>query len=524
MSAPDRFRGRGLVVRLAVWAAVVLAAGGAGLFWRQERAAASVDATATLALAGALRADGQLEVREELVILEAEDTVQRLLPAPDGLRWRGVTDATGRPVDHTTVPVADGLLVTVPLGTGTALLNLAYDLAGTVHEEADGGVEVRWPIADDRSPVAIAGLQLDLGWTGGGEAVDVALEGPGADPTVVPRDGGLRLTAGQLAPHRPVTLHAVLPGAAAEGAAPEAEDEGGSRADEATVPGEASPTGGGPAWLPVLVAVAFLSAWGVLHRRQGREPEATARGPVTARPTGHSPAEVGWLLRRGAVEDVDVVATVVDLHERGLLTVDGPVWRLTDPTGPPAGVVAHEQVVLDWLFADGPSLDTHERAGRIREEPGTWRRFWRTFTGAVGQAGAGSGLVQTAVDAERVVGAGLVAASVVVAGVIGTARGQPLWLLCVAAGALAMVFTDTLARRSPEGADAAAAWTAFADHLRADWAAVDPVRGHALVLGVRGVDTLTVRAVADTFAAYRELFVAATSYDPGPGLRRLLPW
>ncbi|HUG85707.1 MAG TPA: DUF2207 domain-containing protein, partial [Euzebya sp.] len=431
--------------RLALWAVIVLGAGATGLFWAGQRQDRTVDATVQLSLVGQLDSAGTLHVTEELVVQTiGQDSVQRILVVPAGVRWAGVTDDVGQSLAHTTLELPEGVQVTVPLRDEPSVLRLNYDLIGIAHAGMDAA-ELVWPVVDDRNPLAISGLEVDVTWPAGAGPEVVDVEAPGAATTVVPRDGGLRVQAGALPAHHAVEVHAAIPReAVTEGMVEQRSVLAGMTAP----PAREVQAGGGPAWPPVVVSLVFLAVWGAVHRSHGREPDGGVPSGVEAPPSAQSPAEVAWLLRRGAVRDQDLVTTIVDLTERGIVAVDGGTWMLAAGADALTELPPHEQVLLAWLFDRQEVLQVDDRLEEIRHAPSGWRDVRREFTSAVEGIGRSSGLVERTVDAESVLGGGVAATSMVVLGVVGTALGQPTWLLCVAVGALAIVAVDTFARRS----------------------------------------------------------------------------
>ncbi|HUG83698.1 MAG TPA: hypothetical protein VMM13_03990, partial [Euzebya sp.] len=334
----------------------------------------------------------------------------------------------------------------------------------------------------------------------------------------VPRDGGLRVQAGALPAHHAVEVHAAIPReAVTEGMVEQRSVLAGMTAP----PAREVQAGGGPVWPPVVVSVVFLVVWGVVHRSHGREPDGGVPSSVEVPPSAQSPAEVAWLLRRGAVRDEDLVTTIVDLTERGIVAVDRGTWMMVAGPAALAELPPHERVLLAWLFDRQAALQVDDRLEEIRHAPSGWRDVRREFTSAVEGIGRSSGLVERTVDAESVLGGGVAATSMVVLGVVGTALGQPTWLLCVAVGALAIVAVDTFARRSRDGAVMAARWLAFGAHLGWEPTAADRHRALALALGVASAATPTAVDIARVIESFEDTYVTSTSYLSGPVRRRV---
>lgn len=501
--------------RLGWFLVVVVVAGATGLYWAGQREDRTVDALADIRVDATVTPNGALEVTEELVVSAVDGpTVTRVLVAPDGVVWGGAFDSTGLQAPHMTVPIVEGLAVTIPVDSTTEVLTLDYTLQGVATAGRDA-VELDWPVADDRNSLAIEGLRIDLGWSGGEPAAIIDIEAPGAAPTIVPGPADVRIEVGELPAHHEVEVHAALH----LSAVPDGTAEDRSVMEEmvsGSVP-TAEGAGGGPAWLPVVVAIAFASVWTTVHRTS--RPRLDGRSEdVESAPSSHSPAEVGWLKRRGLTTDDDIAATLVDLLARHVLVLDpSGRWQRARST---AALEPHEVVVVEWLFADADVVDTETVVERIARDPATWRRTRRAFLDAVEGQERLTALVPRRVGDEAILGAGVAGASMVVGGVIGIALGQPWWLVTVLVGAAAMVSSDTLATLSPEGAGLVGRWSAFGERLAADGAVAAAHPGHVIVLEVTPTTPdPKVEAARTLTRLSREAFVTATSFVAGPQKR-----
>jgi hypothetical protein len=418
-------------LRLLVWLMVVGVATATGMFWGSQRRQGAVDATVRLTADAVVQADGTLEVVEEVVVLEGGDVVQRVLAAPSGVRWGGVVDSTGAPVDHRTVEVVDGLLVNIPLRDGPTAVQLRYGLLDGVVGGRDAA-GLAWTVLDDRNALALAAAEVTVGWDAAGWLLTLR------------RHGG----AGEVIPPRVDVEHP---------------------------------------------------------------------------PGPERPAEVAWLLRHGIVRKVeDMAATLVDLHARGILIVADDGWSRGAHDGTPLDL--HEQVALEWALAGGTASDPDDLVAGTRAVPTGWRAVKRRFETAVIEAGHRHGLLVRTAEDERVVGAGVAAMVLLVAGVAGTAAGQPAWLVAVAVGAAGLVTADAFAGRTSQGAQRAAAWRAFAAHLATVGCAAAH-RGYAVALGVPPSGDPAVESIIDTLMAVDAAYLAATSYLAAsqPGRRRRMP-
>lgn len=267
--------------------------------------------------------------------------------------------------------------------------------------------------------------------------------------------------------------------------------------------------------VPLAVALAAAGAWLVVHRRRGREPSVEDVGAVHAPPSDHTPAEVGWLLRYGSTTIDDLAATLIDLVDDGHLTIDLAAGTIAASGDAPAA--PEQRVVVEWLRS-GPPTVAH-RTARITANPGAWQQFWWRFCDTLSAAGRRDGLVERAAAAEEILSVGLLSSSVMVAGAVGMARGYPAWLACVAAGAVILVFADTLARRSLQGAQLAARWRAFCSHLSATPAARAAHLAHAVALDVDVALTAEQRFLVEVVTQWQRAYVTASAFLSGPTAR-----
>lgn len=551
MKLPDRPRrdpGRVRETTTATWSVprrlvaalvIVVVGGGAGLFWAGSRAGAVVDAEVRDAVTAFVDPDGRVQVVESLVVETAppRGVIERIVPLEpgQGARLRGVTE-NGEAVPASAVPVPDGVLLRVATGRRLSVLRITYDLTDVTELGGEAAL-LHLRLADRRNPLAFTGLSVDVSWLeGAGPPLDVVLEAEGASDTVVDRPGGLRWEAGAIAAHRPIALEAAIGAVALSELTP-----GGADPVEAMAEREDNTARATNPFLdvvlPVLLAVLFLGTWALAHARRGREPDVG--GPLEQRvaPARTPPAELGWLLRFGAVTDADLAATLVDLHRRRHLHLDASgdaIHRvLPEPADPlrPA-----DRVVRDWLLPAGvDSVRVGDVTAAIQAGPTRWQRMWQGFVDAVDAGGAVDGLIERRVGSEAVLALGLSSAAVLCAGVIGMATGRPWWLALVVAGAVVVVFADTFARRSPAGADLAARWLQYRVHL-AGYAGLqrDPDAAMAVADALPWLPALDLHDVAATAGpdaaplehalaavkAWHGAYLHATSFLALPAARR----
>lgn len=502
------------ITRATIAVAITVVATATGLFWNAERAERSVDASVTLTTTATLTGDGVLHVAEELLIDDHGGSITRVLPAAHGVTLKAVRGDAGIAVPHRSVLLAEGLAVTVTLDTPSAVVRLDYDLVGAASVTPEA-VELEWPLTDDRNSLAIRGLDAEVRWASGGAPIAVEVDAPGSAPTVLPLQDGVRIEFRSLSAHHLVALHASLPPSALEDGVLESAPE-----DAPMSVGmiERAVGRGGPWWLPLAVALAASGIWVVTHSRAPEETPLAWTGVIARPPSSDSPALIGWLLRRGAPDADDMVATLADLHGRDVVDLTEDGWS-TAPGRDAEGLRPHEAILFSWMFADGATASVAALEARARTDPAGWRRTRRAFVDAVEAAGRDAGLLDRSADSESVLGAGVAAAAMVVLGVIGTSLGQLRWIVCIVVGAAAVVSTGALARRSASGAQLATEWLAFAPTLTNP--DLEPgLRGYAYALGVRSSqDDHVLASAVHTLETINDAFVTATSFVAGPHKR-----
>ncbi|WP_380157931.1 DUF2207 domain-containing protein [Kineococcus sp. R86509] len=326
-------------------------------------------------------ADGSVAVREEISYdfgREGHHGLERFLPvqAPHDqthdrrypVRDLQVTSPTGAATQVST-ETDDGFL-DVRIGdpaandvTGRETYVLTYTVPAVV-DRVDGGLQLAYDV-------------VGTGWEVPIDRVDVTLETPAAvtDPrcfqgaegstdrcSAATTATGATFAATGLGPKRGVTIAAALPTGSLDPAAPLLVD---------TFSPARAFTADGPT-LGAAAGVLALGAGGIALAR--RRPEARAtQGAVGV--TDVPPGVLGTVVHGGA-RTVDVVATLLDLAQRGHLGLeevtapDGSVvdWDLTR-TDSPDPLAPAERRLLDTVFADGD--DTSLSAVRTTARAGT---------------------------------------------------------------------------------------------------------------------------------------------------------
>ncbi len=261
--------------------------------------------------------------------------------------------------------------------------------------------------------------------------------------------------------------------------------------------------------VPLLGWVVFFALW----RRFGREHAAPVDvGEYVREPPDDAPAYVPMLYKWGTVEPVCLSATIVDLAQRGHLTIeevrtdrrflpDKVDWRFTRKDDPEP-VRDFEASVMAKLFQDGPTTTQSELTRWARHHQTDAQRWWddvkrqmRKGFKAKGYIEGGKGGVYAANVATSLAVAG--------AGVATMASGVGLGALVLVSGIVQAVATIVLRRRTPAGRHRLAEWQAF-EHFLRDFSDLEEAPVGHLVLWERylvyavalGVTAQVARALA----------------------------
>ena len=278
--------------------------------------------------------------------------------------------------------------------------------------------------------------------------------------------------------------------------------------------------------LGALVPVLAVGAWVlffVLWVRYGREHRAPEDVGEYLRELPHDPpAFVGMLREWGSVTPSVLSATLVDLAQRGHLTIeelradrlilpDKVDWRFTAPTPTtplPAGgdpLRPFEATILARLFASGSTTTHSEFTAWCRAHRTSAQRWWedvkselRAEFKARGYIEGGRGLVYAAN-----VLAGLAVAALGVAAAATGALPPALGVAIFFSGLVQTFLTPVLRRRTPAGRRRLAEWAAVERFLRDFSELEDAPVGHVvlweryLVYAVAlGVTAAVARALA----------------------------
>ena len=272
--------------------------------------------------------------------------------------------------------------------------------------------------------------------------------------------------------------------------------------------------------LTVAVVAAGLGALALIWRRWGRDPAPEGGGPRSPAGPGpagevgpywrelpeQSPAVVAAFLTWGKVDATAFTATVVDLAQRGWLTIARDGDDVLFVQGRPAdGDEAHELrdyelMVLDRLFTRRKRMTATQQVltDEATRHPVAAAMFMDRFKAAVAAEYEASGF-----DAPRSrLGRRLAIAVVVVLAVAGACVTpiSPLGLVAVAAAIGGGLMVPRLRQRTPRGARLAAELRGLTRYLR-DFSTVDDVPVGHLALYERYLVYAVALGVADELAA-----------------------
>jgi uncharacterized membrane protein len=195
-------------------------------------------------------------------------------------------------------------------------------------------------------------------------------------------------------------------------------------------------------------------------------------------PPDDPPGVVVGLMHSGTIRPEAFSATVMDLAQRGHLTITEEVekrifrdkkdWRFTAlETSDP--VTGYEKRILNRLFHDGSTTTQSELTAWAKGHPSEAKSFWEGFEKGVNadlkkrQYVKGGRFAPFALNfalVAAVMGAGVVAISSALA------TGIALGVACLLTAVLLAFGTLLLRSRTPEGAQRAAEWKAFGRMLR----------------------------------------------------------
>jgi uncharacterized membrane protein len=241
-------------------------------------------------------------------------------------------------------------------------------------------------------------------------------------------------------------------------------------------------------WLaPVAGWIVFL----LLFRRFGKEYGATTDvGEYLREPPDDPPAFVPTLMHWGDVQPIALSATIVDLAQRGFLTItethedhlilkDKTDWRLTqqahdEPLRP------FEAAVLGQLFGEGPETTQSAFAHWCRNHRTDADRWWRDVKSKVKADFDARAYLEGGKGAAYAINV-LVAFVVIGLSIAAVAAGATWAIVGIVAGTAQALLTALLRRRTPAGAQRLAEWQAFKRFLKDFSQLEDAPVGHLIL-------------------------------------------
>ena len=244
----------------------------------------------------------------------------------------------------------------------------------------------------------------------------------------------------------------------------------------------------GLAFVPALLA--FFLIW----RKWGDDPDpAVDVGEYVHEPLDDPPGVVVGLMHMGQVKPEAFGATVMDLAQRGHLTIteetekrllrDKKDWRFTRAETDDR-LAGFEKRILDRLFEDGQTTTQSELTAWAKANPTSAKSFWSGFEKAI----------QSELKKRAYLKGGralpfflnivlvlAVTAAAVAAFASTRPRGIVLGALCLVTSVLLGFGTLLLRSRTPEGAQRASEWKAFERKLRDFSQMEDAPAGHLIL-------------------------------------------
>ncbi|MGH2369047.1 MAG: DUF2207 domain-containing protein, partial [Chloroflexota bacterium] len=420
------------------------------------------------------RLEGIRDVRVEEVG-QTNQTYRQGADAPYTFAISGATEGGG--------PGSGDLLIEwwfPPTTSATRTFVISYRALGVVRYY-EGGDQLRWQVfgADRPYPVQQSTVTLrlppDVEVPAGGWQVD-AYPGRFTQGTSTGTAGTVTWQAANLPPNQPYEVRAQWPHGLVTGSPPawQAAADAADWRNENLRPVLTLAFGAAGVLIPLFGGLALLVTW----YSRGRDPRIGRVPPeLDSPPSDLPPALVGTVVDEHA-DAQDVVATVLDLAARGIITikeVHDPAlggsqrdFELELVQERPAGLHPYEQTVLDSFFSRGKQV----RLSRL----GEWFRYaipsiQRALHREVAQVGLFAGDPEAARRRYRRLGTILIIAGIVLGlvacGAAPSYAGPVAWPFSGVAlvGALLRFVAVRMPRRTAAGALEAARWRAYARHL-----------------------------------------------------------
>lgn len=365
---------------------------------------------------------------------------------------------------------------------GTREFTLRYRVQGATRVYRDA-VIVPWAVWGDQWDFWLDRLTARI--SGGGRPIEAWLR-PGAlgvKPTLA--DDGASIDVARSKPKQQVAFTAAFPPSAvrstegaAGGGALDGDGLAETRAAEDRAIGATPLSTRASDRLPLLLALltGLCGIAAFVLFRGGRELDPGVPEHVNAPPDPLPPAVGYALAHEGGTTDRLVLATLLDLVDRGFYRGDATEGKeldlrlaIADPRADPSGLHPYERQVLDFfdaLLAKGGPCALADLKDRIPEHSAEWRAKWGAMTASLGEAG--NDLITWDVDLRARRG---IVALVAVAGygllVMASLSRTGYWALPLAGliaglGLLYLLPETALQRRDPEASRRGAQWAAFA--------------------------------------------------------------
>jgi len=238
-------------------------------------------------------------------------------------------------------------------------------------------------------------------------------------------------------------------------------------------------------WFPVTFSLALvgLGVWFMLFLRVGKPHDVEPRLAPGRIPSSHPPAIVAQLMA-GGVAGPAMVATLLDLAERGYLTVEEKSetksgwfgrevtksdFHFTSTGENPGQLLSFEADLLDFVFnkcGDGREFRLSDIKKTARKRRTEFRRWFTNWVKEVKKEGDAEGLFEPADK-------GAIALNVVMGivilgvGVLASIRtDSPSGVPGIAGGAIQLVLSAALTRRTEKGQRLMREWKGFRKHLK----------------------------------------------------------
>ena len=234
---------------------------------------------------------------------------------------------------------------------------------------------------------------------------------------------------------------------------------------------------------PVLAGLGLI-AFGLIWWVWGKEPRPPDTiGEYWREPLEDPPAVVSSTLEFGRVDGSAFSSTIVDLAQRGFLTIDETTEERIGPdkttyhfrwTGNPREPLQpYEQLALDHIFRGRTEASSDDFAKWAKSHPGTAQEFWSKWKRLVRADVTRRGYLERGRPGPWIALVFLLLV-LAVGGLVCVGLSEGHWLAFApwAAGVVCVLLASTLRRRTPKGAEQAAEANALKRFLK-DFSSLD---------------------------------------------------